>query len=208
MKFPARIAALLLCIVGFLSGCDQLRSQALTKDEAAKLLLRYATEHCPASTLWFNNAKDFSLLDRWVLGLTKEGYERTAREKGGGPGIGDIWEVYRYDDHGVPLSFTYNYFDQAWYKARSFTVCLVLPSGVEVLDISMEPDKKSAVVIYRYTGKRPSGFATEFTKKYTTKDLRSEVERMNRLAFGGQEQRVALQRLDATGWRVDRERRF
>jgi hypothetical protein len=202
------ITVILLCFGGLLSGCDQLGAQSLTKEEAAKLVLRYTTEHCPASTIWFNEAKDFSLLDGWVLGLTKNGYTRTAREKGGGPGIGDIWEVYRYDDHGVSLSFTYNYFNQAWYKARSFNVCLVLPSNVEVLDISMGPDKKSATVIYRYTGKRPSGFSTEFTKKYTTKDFRAEVERMNALASWKQERRIVLQRLDATGWRVAEQRRF
>jgi hypothetical protein len=171
----------------------------LTKDSAASLVLAYSIAHCPPTPVRFDSQPDFPVLDQWVNGLLQNGYvlgySGPSRVQ---PEADEEDFSYTYQD--VSTTVLLNRYHRVSFKEYEFYACLAAPTSINILDTTIDPNGKSAVVIYTYGGTSETRFAADMMIR--AQPTVAEPLKQALLSWTG-EHTARLQRLDSTGWRVN-----
>jgi hypothetical protein len=192
--------------VAFLAACSQGAGGALTKDDAAALILNSTKNVCDSANVapeGYDTPEEYAELVSWVHHNLQNSTIQLVSQGGGlGPESGQYH--YAYNGASYDLTITSN-------PTNNFfvvTTCLYPIKSVEVEDMTRDAqDPKVTRVIY-LEHRQPSPLAVgllQIIAKYPGNDIDSFPinDPRNNSWSTPQENRVLLRRLDAGGWRVE-----
>jgi hypothetical protein len=219
MRKHALFGVILACGVAALAGCGRGNhansssspassssaaapdSSKLSGADVSNLILQYERQNCAWNTYSYPYA-DYQQIMNFFAEQVRLG-RITAGQTGAG--MGSNAQNFPYTDH-----YGDNQLAQYWweppYEVR-VKDCMYLPTGIQILDTTYDATGKGAQVIFRNAGSEPTDFGKHFIDLMgNTSDQHMWMgasKDMNTLRIDNTELVATLQKLDATGWRVD-----
>jgi hypothetical protein len=184
-------------------------TDTLTKDSAAALVVAFWSANCTPSTVAFGNEADFPILDAWEQELARSGGYTLASSAPLVSGY-TAQDVLTYVNHvngdtTATMTVTINKYAQLYYRRRDFIGCLLAPASADVLDTTIDPSGKTATVTYRLGPAVRTGFASDMLGKAAPATV-PVFNAATQWPAWTSEHTAFLQKLDATGWRVNSTR--
>jgi len=186
-----------------LGGCGQ--SDHLTTSSAAPLVLNAAVEKCSADFIEIKSANDFPQLDNFIQRLPAKGYTSIPANPS------DAWGEpvnlafsYKFKDATLTVKYhgiTYSGREGVW-GSRYIRACFFVPESVNISDVTVDQTGKSAVVTFTYGPPIHTQFATDFLAS-GGHSPQLDIDSQAKSELWTKEHRAYMQRLDASGWRVN-----
>jgi hypothetical protein len=208
MRRTIRAGLVVICAASALGACGRggsggsVSGSTLSDSDASNLIIQYEQHNCAWGQYEYS-LDDTQKIADFFSDQVRQGkltvLPQTWSDMGGHE------QNFPYTDrHGLNLKAHYGWLMHGWVIVKD---CFFIPTAIQVLDTTYDSNGKGATIVFRNTVDEPSDFAQRF---FALEGQPSKHQMWIGPAFDNDMQEVdglelvaLLQKLDATGWRVN-----